>query len=292
MLDDVVEDRGGREQQPPVERHPRPPTSTTPSACAARGSSGRCSASRRARWRRPAAARSRRAPRAGRSARAPRAGRRCGTSSTSPRRCTRVAPRLRTAARASSPRYGSVPGGPRDLGGRAGERPPPARDPRRELLHRVGGRPLGRPARQRHGHGPVGIDGHPHATRAGGAADAVLGDGHRRRLRLAAPPVDSRVGHHGAPWRSHACGCLRTWCRRSRCFSTACARSRGPTSTSRRTRSCSSASSCRRASSASGAGSGAPGGSAPTSKDDQVDVAWDAGGHPHLAHKLDVLTGD
>ena len=24
-------------------------------------------------------------------------------------------------------------------------------------------------------------------------------------------------------------------------------------------------------------------------KDDQVDVAWDAGGHPHVAHKLDVL---
>ena len=23
-------------------------------------------------------------------------------------------------------------------------------------------------------------------------------------------------------------------------------------------------------------------------KDDQVDVAWDAGGHPHVAHKLDV----
>jgi hypothetical protein len=24
-------------------------------------------------------------------------------------------------------------------------------------------------------------------------------------------------------------------------------------------------------------------------KDDQVDVAWNVGGHPHVAHKLDVL---
>jgi hypothetical protein len=24
-------------------------------------------------------------------------------------------------------------------------------------------------------------------------------------------------------------------------------------------------------------------------KDDQVDVAWEVGGHPHVAHKLDVL---
>ena len=26
-------------------------------------------------------------------------------------------------------------------------------------------------------------------------------------------------------------------------------------------------------------------------KDDQVDVAWDTGGHPHVAHKLPVETG-
>jgi len=26
-------------------------------------------------------------------------------------------------------------------------------------------------------------------------------------------------------------------------------------------------------------------------KDDQVDVAWDAAGHPHVAHKLEVLRG-
>ena len=60
VLDDVVEDLRRREQQPPVERHRARGRARRPARALRRGSSGRCSASRRARTPRPAAARSRR----------------------------------------------------------------------------------------------------------------------------------------------------------------------------------------------------------------------------------------
>ena len=123
VLDDVVEHVRRRQQQPPVERHRAAATSTTPSACAGRGSSGRCSACRRARWRRRAAARSRRAPArryqrssAGRgvAARARAARRRGGARACGPAAGTSAQVARRGTAR--------CPAGARDLRGGAGER--------------------------------------------------------------------------------------------------------------------------------------------------------------------------
>ena len=93
--DDVVEHALGREQQAPVEAHRARRPSTTPSACAGRGSTGRC---RRLPAMRGGAvqarARSPRARRAGRSARAPAGGRppaRAAARRDGARACARAA---------------------------------------------------------------------------------------------------------------------------------------------------------------------------------------------------------
>ena len=179
VLHDVVEDLGRGEQQAPVERHPavrrarRPARALAADRQAAVGGAGAL----RGGVEPPAdlgAAR-----RGGSSAPGPAAGRRRGRAA---RRRGGARGCGRAAARASASRRGR--------GRSPGARPTSAAAPAsvrrrraihgRELGHRLLRRPLGGALGERHRHAPVGVHGHPDAAGAGGAADAVLGDGHRR----------------------------------------------------------------------------------------------------------------
>ena len=278
MLDDVVDDRLGREQQPPVERHRAGRRARGPARALAADRQpvvGRAGA--RARGVEPRR-RSRPARRGGTSARAPAADRpparaarrRAGARACAPARRTRVS---------GSPRNGTVPSGRADLGGGAGQRAAPALDPPGAArAPRRAPRARGARRGSTTSTAPSRLHAHAHPPRARRAADRVR-------------DVALEVGHRdGSAYEAHRsslrpCRAGRSACRRAsasptRCSSTACASRRASTTGCRAASCCSTARWPR---------SGRLGfwrwfmgawGIGTYGKNDQVDVAWEVDGAP------------
>ena len=173
--DDVVEDRLGRQQQPPVEAHRAAARAARPARPLAADREPRIRARRRARRRASSrgAISSRAARWYQRSSAGARRHRRPARAAPIPRRCTRVRPRC-GATSSSSPRYGTVVA-PR--GHRRGARARPRR--RRRSIHGASSRIAAAASRSGARRGSttstprVGVDRHPHAASALRASDPI-----------------------------------------------------------------------------------------------------------------------
>ena len=95
----------------------------------------------------------------------------------------------------------------RDLDRGAAQRLAPARDPRPQLAHRLGGAALGGALGQRHDHLARAVDRDPDAAGTRGAADAVLGSDLSGGIAADQPTTPLGGCHHGARCRSRACPC-------------------------------------------------------------------------------------